>query len=92
MEGTPEAPNNRFSLRIVNTLERLGVEYQAIDVLALLSPLREVTAEISRCRSFPQLYVRGELVGGSDIVERMFLSGELARLLGVAATPASARD
>jgi len=83
MKGTPEMPRCGFSMRVVGTLEQLGVEYGAIDVLPLLDPLREVTGEISDWRTFPQLYVNGELVGGCDIVEEMFDSGELAQLLGV---------
>ena len=64
-------------------LEQVGVEYGAIDVLPILQPLREVTAELSDWETFPQLYVKGELVGGCDIVEEMLDSGELAELLGV---------
>ena len=64
-------------------LEPYGVEYAALDVLPALEPLREVTGEISDWRTFPQLYVNGELVGGADIVEEMNESGELAELLGV---------
>ena len=60
------------------------MEYGAVDVLPVLDPLREVTGEISDWRTFPQLYVGGTLVGGCDIVEEMFESGELAELLGVA--------
>ena len=83
MKGTPEAPRCGFSMRVVGMLEQLGVEYGAVDVLPALDPLREVTGEISDWRTFPQLYVKGELVGGCDIVEEMFDSGELADLLGV---------
>jgi len=70
-------------MRVVGVLEDLGVEYGAIDVLPALQPLREVTAELSDWQTFPQLYVKGELVGGCDIVEEMFESGELAELVGV---------
>jgi monothiol glutaredoxin len=90
MEGTPEEPCGSFSLRVVSVLERLGIDYQAINALALLDPLREVTAEIAGCATFPQLYVRGELVGDSDVVEEIYLSGELAELLGVGAARALA--
>jgi monothiol glutaredoxin len=83
MKGIPEAPQCGFSMRVVGVLEQLGVEYGAIDVLPALQPLREVTAEISDWQTFPQLYVNGQLVGGCDIVEEMFESGELAELLGV---------
>jgi monothiol glutaredoxin len=82
MKGTPEAPQCGFSMRVVGVLDSMGVEYAALDVLPALQPLREVTAEISDWQTFPQLYVKGELVGGADIVEEMADSGELAVLLG----------
>jgi len=92
MKGTPEMPRCGFSMRVVQVLDQLDVEYGAIDVLPALQPLREVTAEIADWQTFPQLYVNGELLGGADIVEEMFESGELAEALGadqpaVAATP-----
>src|SRR5215470_1654591 len=83
MKGTPEMPRCGFSMRVVQTLDAMDAEYGAIDVLPVLQPLREVTAEISDWQTFPQLYVNGELVGGADIVEEMYESGELADLLGV---------
>jgi monothiol glutaredoxin len=83
MKGTPEAPRCGFSMRVVQTLDALGVEYGAVDVLPALDPLREATGEISDWRTFPQLYVNGELLGGADIVEEMYESGELAEALGV---------
>src|ERR671935_1739119 len=84
MKGTPEMPRCGFSMRVVGVLEQLGVEYGAVDVLPVLDPLREVTGEIADWRTFPQLYVKGELVGGCDIIEEMFESGELAERVGVA--------
>jgi len=83
MKGTPDMPRCGFSMRVVQVLDQVDVEYGAIDVLPALQPLREVTSEISEWQTFPQLYVKGELVGGADIVEEMFESGELAELLGV---------
>jgi monothiol glutaredoxin len=83
MKGTPTEPRCGFSLRTVQVLDRMGIEYGAVDVLPALQPLREATAEIADWQTFPQLYVNGELVGGCDIVEEMFASGELAGLLGV---------
>src|ERR687895_1648069 len=78
MKGTPDAPRCGFSMRVVQVLQALDVQYGAIDVLPALQPLREVTAEISDWQTFPQLYVNGELVGGCDIVEEMLESGEVA--------------
>jgi monothiol glutaredoxin len=94
MKGTPEMPRCGFSMRVVQVLDSMDVEYGAIDVLPALQPLREVTAEISDWQTFPQLYVNGELIGGADLVEEMFDSGELAEALGVeqpqvAAAPAA---
>jgi monothiol glutaredoxin len=89
MKGTPDAPRCGFSMRVVGVLNQFNVEYGAVDVLPALEPLREVTGEISDWRTFPQLYVNGELLGGCDIVEEMFESGELAELLG-AEQPADA--
>jgi monothiol glutaredoxin len=82
MKGTPEAPACGNSMRAVAAIEPYGVEYAALDVLPALEPLREVTGEIADWRTFPQLYIDGELVGGADIVEEMNESGELATLLG----------
>lgn len=83
MKGTPTEPRCGFSLRTVQVLDQMDVEYGAIDVLPALQPLREVTTEISDWNTFPQLYVDGELLGGADIVEEMFASGDLAEALGV---------
>jgi len=83
MKGTPDAPRCGFSMRVVQVLQALDVQYGAIDVLPALQPLREVTTELSDWQTFPQLYVKGELVGGCDIIEEMLDSGELAELLGV---------
>jgi monothiol glutaredoxin len=90
MKGTPETPQCGFSMRVVGVLEQLGIEYGAVDVLPLLDPLREVTGELADWRTFPQLYVNGELVGGCDIVEEMFESGELAEMTA-AEQPAGAQ-
>lgn len=83
MKGTPDMPRCGFSMRVVQVLDQVDVDYGAIDVLPVLQPLREVTAEISDWQTFPQLYVNGELLGGCDIIEEMFESGELAETLGV---------
>jgi len=83
MKGTPDMPRCGFSMRVVQVLDQVDVDYGAIDVLPALQPLREVTTEISDWQTFPQLYVNGELLGGCDIIEEMFESGELAAALGV---------
>jgi monothiol glutaredoxin len=81
MKGTPEMPRCGFSMRVVQVLDQMDVEYGAIDVLPALQPLREVTAELSDWQTFPQLYVNGELIGGCDIALEMYRSGELQQLL-----------
>ena len=90
MKGTPTEPRCGFSRRTVQVLDQLEVEYGAIDVLPALQPLREATTEISDWSTFPQLYVDGELLGGADIVEEMFASGDLADTLGVENPPSTA--
>ena len=96
MKGTPDMPRCGFSMRVVQVLDQMDVEYGAIDVLPALQPLREVTTEIADWQTFPQLYVNGELLGGADIIQEMYESGELGEALGleqpetVAATPAAA--
>ena len=95
MKGTPEQPSCGNSMRAVGVLDSMGVEYAALDVLPALEPLREATGEIADWRTFPQLYVKGELVGGADIVEEMAESGELAELVGAeqpAEVPPSAKQ
>ena len=91
MKGTPVFPQCGFSAAVVQVLDQLGVKYKSFDVL--LDPsLRETVKGFSNWPTLPQLYVKGEFVGGCDIVREMYQSGELADLLkskGIAAgTPA----
>ena len=90
MKGTPDMPRCGFSMRVVQTLDAMDAEYGAIDVLPALQPLREVTAEIADWQTFPQLYVNGELVGGADIIQEMYESGELGDALGLKQPEAAA--
>jgi monothiol glutaredoxin len=88
MKGTPERPMCGFSARTVAALDALGREYAAVDVLP--DPrIRQELSAISNWPTIPQLFVKGELVGGCDIVTEMYESGELAQTLGVQA-PAEA--
>jgi monothiol glutaredoxin len=88
MKGTPDAPRCGFSARAVGCLEALGARFAAVDVLA--DPrIREQLSAISNWPTIPQLFVRGELIGGSDIMLEMYESGELAQALG-AEQPADA--
>ena len=81
MKGTELFPQCGFSSRAVAILNRLGATYQTVDVLQ--DPeVRQGIKEYSDWPTIPQLYVRGEFVGGSDIMMEMFESGELQQLLG----------
>ncbi len=82
MKGTPEAPACGFSMRTSGALNALGVRYAALDILP--DPrIREELSGLSGWPTIPQLFVKGELVGGCDIVVEMYENGELAELLGV---------
>jgi monothiol glutaredoxin len=81
MKGTPEAPRCGFSARAVGALESIGTPFAAVDILP--DPrIREELSGISGWPTIPQLFVNGELVGGSDIMLEMYESGELAQVLG----------
>ena len=82
MKGTPDQPACGFSMRASGCLNSLGVKYAALDVLP--DPrIRQELSAISDWPTIPQLFVDGQLVGGSDIMLEMYESGELAELLGV---------
>lgn len=81
MKGTPLFPQCGFSSRAVAILDRLGAPYESVDVLQ--DPeIRAGIKVFSDWPTIPQLYVKGEFVGGSDIMMEMFESGELQQLLG----------
>src|SRR6187402_1259636 len=89
MKGTRSAPQCGFSARVVQILDSLLPDYQTLNVLS--DPrLRDGIKEFSSWPTIPQLYVRGEFVGGCDIVSELFESGELALKLGVEPEPVSA--
>ena len=80
MKGTPVFPQCGFSAAIVQVLTNLGVKFKGIDVLADPS-LRQGIKEFSSWPTIPQLYIKGEFVGGCDIVREMHQSGELTEVL-----------
>lgn len=84
MKGQPNMPQCGFSAKAVGALSTLGVDYAHVNVLAD-QDIREGIKQYGDWPTIPQLYIDGELVGGSDIIEQMSNSGELASLLGVAA-------
>jgi monothiol glutaredoxin len=84
MKGTALFPQCGFSSRAIAILDRLGAKYETVDVLQ--DPeVRQGIKAYSDWPTVPQLYVRGEFVGGSDIMMEMFESGELQQLLEAAA-------
>ncbi len=89
MKGTPEAPQCGFSARVVQILGSFVPSFGSVDVLSDPA-VREGIKEYSDWPTIPQLYVRGELVGGCDIVQELHASGELAAALGVAVPEAVA--
>jgi monothiol glutaredoxin len=80
MKGTPVFPQCGFSAAVVQVLSHAGVPFQSYNVLDDME-LRQGLKEFSNWPTFPQLYVKGELVGGCDIVREMAASGELEELL-----------
>jgi monothiol glutaredoxin len=79
MKGTPEAPQCGFSMAVSNVLKHLNVNFNGINVLED-EKLRQGVKEFSDWPTIPQLYVKGEFIGGSDIVKEMFEKGELKNL------------
>ena len=89
MKGTPVFPQCGFSAAVVQVLSELGVVFKGVDVLA--DPeIRQGIKEFSSWPTLPQLYVKGEFVGGCDIVREMFASGELRQLLADRGVPVGA--
>ena len=80
MKGTPVFPQCGFSSAVVQVLTHMGIQFKGIDILA--DPeLREGIKEYSNWPTIPQLYVKGEFVGGCDIIREMFESGELIEFM-----------
>ena len=80
MKGVPEQPRCGFSALVVQILDHLGADFIGVDVLQDDS-LRDGVKTFTDWPTIPQLYVKGEFVGGSDIIREMFQSGELKPLL-----------
>jgi monothiol glutaredoxin len=79
MKGVPEQPQCGFSALVVQVLDHLGVDFAGVNVLSS-DELRQGIKAYSNWPTIPQLYVKGEFVGGCDIVKEMFQSGELKTL------------
>ncbi len=80
MKGTPLFPQCGFSSKAVAILDHLGVEYASVDVLQDME-IRQGIKSFSEWPTIPQLYVKGEFVGGSDIMMEMYQAGELQQLM-----------
>jgi monothiol glutaredoxin len=88
MKGTPEQPMCGFSARTAAALQEVGVPFAAVDILP--DPrIRQELSAISQWPTIPQLFVKGDLIGGADIVAEMYESGELHEQLGVEAPQGS---
>jgi len=80
MKGVPEAPQCGFSMTVSNMLKHLNTKFEGINVLEDEN-IRQGIKEYSDWPTIPQLYVKGEFIGGCDIVKEMFEKGELKKLL-----------
>ena len=80
MKGTPLFPQCGFSSRAIAILDHLGVAYDSVDVLQDME-IRQGIKEFSDWPTIPQLYVKGEFLGGSDIMMEMYEAGELAQMM-----------
>lgn len=89
MKGTPQFPQCGFSAAVVQILDYLGIEYGSENVLADPT-IRQGIKDYSDWPTIPQLYVKGEFVGGCDIVREMFETGELKQLFADKGVPLAA--
>ena len=80
MKGTPVFPQCGFSAAVVDVLSQLGVRFNSVNIL-VDDELRQGIKEFSQWPTIPQLYVKGEFVGGCDIIREMFQAGELQSLM-----------
>ena len=80
MKGSPEVPQCGFSSAVLNVLKHLGINFKGINILED-NNLREGIKEFSDWPTIPQLYIKGEFIGGCDIVKEMFEQGDLQKKL-----------
>ncbi len=80
MKGTPDSPQCGFSMAVSNVLKHLNVKFHSVNVLED-EKMRQGIKDFSDWPTIPQLYVKGEFVGGCDIVKKMFEEGDLKKLL-----------
>ena len=80
MKGTPDAPQCGFSMAVSNILKHLKVNFEGVNVLES-NEIRQGIKDYTDWPTIPQLYIKGEFIGGCDIVKEMFEKGELKKLL-----------
>ena len=80
MKGTPDSPQCGFSMAVTNILKHINVQFKGINVLEDEN-LRQGIKDFSDWPTIPQLYIKGEFIGGCDIVKELFENGELKNLL-----------
>ena len=80
MKGTPDFPQCGFSANVVGLLNSLNVKYKTFDILSDMD-IRQGVKEYANWPTYPQLWLKGQLVGGNDIITEMFHAGELEKLL-----------
>ncbi len=81
MKGTPQFPQCGFSMRTAQALAACGAEFHAVDVLAQ-PEIRQQLPQVSNWPTFPQVFIKGELIGGCDIVLDLYQRGELQKMIG----------
>ena len=91
MKGTPMFPQCGFSAAVVHALTQMGVKFKGVDVLQD-GEIREGIKQFSNWPTIPQLYVKGEFVGGCDIIREMYESGELKQVFTDAGVETSVED
>jgi monothiol glutaredoxin len=89
MKGTPDFPQCGFSAQAVAALRQVGAQFHAVNIFEDLE-LRDELKKFSNWPTYPQLYVKGELIGGADIAIQMFKSGELKQLIDEATNKTAA--
>ena len=89
MKGTPQMPQCGFSAQTVAVLKQVGADFHAVNIFEDLE-LRDELKRFSNWPTYPQLYVKGELIGGCDIAMQMLQSGELKQLIAEATSKTAA--
>lgn len=86
MKGSKELPQCGFSATVVNVFKKINVDFKTIDILEN-NELREAIKDFSSWPTIPQIYIKGEFIGGCDILKEVFLNGELLKILEIKKIP-----